>query len=201
MRLRTTATACAAVLALALAACSTSVDGQAYRTDANPQAQQQSDDSAAADALENLLGGDLSLPDDMQIPDDLQIPDDAQIPDGDDLSDIAGVLGALGALGSEGEGLGVGSGCISTAMLQYSVSMMLLGASMGAPLTQDDVDSLFSELGDVPPEIQGDVSTLHQLAQQAVGADAPTINQIMDSDAFSAAMDNIATYGESRCGG
>lgn len=220
-----------AVAALALSGCASSIAGAPLAAEALPAANapDAGTDAGGTDAdglpvpsdLDSILGGltgeDGSTPDLSDLEgllgdlggDGSQLPDLSQL----DLSQLEELLSGLGDGSAAGdingllEGLGSGGvGALSPACLQVSgalmsVGFLLMGPALGTPLTSAQVDDAFKNLNDMPSELAGDISVLHQAAQSVVGKDGATATQVLSSPEVNSAMDHLSQYLDASCGG
>lgn len=229
MRMRTTALAVASILGLVLTGCGSSISGTAQAdprvhvgggdsygdlSDLEGSGEDLGldglgdlldglSDGDAGDLsglMEGLLGGDLS---------DLQDLDGSE--HSGDPSDLEGLgdLSGLGDLGAFGELLGGMSGgdfgggafgdCLSLSTIFLNVGTLMIGPSMGQPLTQEQVDKTFNNFNDAPAEIQGPLTILYEELSGAVGKSGQAAMDVMDSPRVEAAMDAISDYGDAAC--
>jgi hypothetical protein len=207
MRSRSTITAAlalAAVTILAVAACGSSVTGAAQANSAAAELQSALDsvelsipseltDQTAVptdlDALTSMLG---ELPTELSVPSELSdLPTDLSFPS--DLSDLTD----LSIPGYNGD-------CIAVASAYASVTFALLPVLFGGS-EQFDAGELQATLdslsGSVPPELAGDIQTLTDLAAQSSGKSLTEASELLDSQEWTTASDNIDAWITANCGG
>lgn len=95
---------------------------------------------------------------------------------------------------------GVNGECLAVAGIVLSVSVLFLAPMTGQPLTKDQVDQAFAQMGDVPAQLKQPVQVLHDAAVQAIGKSAEQAQAILQSDKVSKAMDTVSNYADSKCG-
>jgi hypothetical protein len=97
---------------------------------------------------------------------------------------------------------GISDQCMAVAGLSMTIGLLLIAPLMGSqPLTQEQVDQAFAQMGDIPPELQQPMQVLHDAAVQAVGKPAAQAAEILGSDQVSKAMDTLSKYLDDACGG
>lgn len=206
MRSRSIVIAITAVTTLILASCSTSISGSALAADPIPASADVDSDGLTlpsdsdeipglGELLEGLTGEDGEGPDLGSL-----LGDGGEGGEGPDLGDLLGNLTGEGGLG-EVPGLAdiMGEDCLAVAGATVSLGMLLMGAAMGSPLTEDAVESAFASLSGLPEELAPDVEALHQAALAAVG-DSSAATALMSDPAVEAAMDHISSYLDEKCG-
>lgn len=157
------------------------------------------------------LGGDGQMPDMSELQGLLDSlgSGDGQMPD---LSELEGLLGGLsGTDGGDGDISGLldqlgAAGALSSSCLQVSGVLMSLGflfmnPALGQSIDAQSVDDAFEGLADAPAELQGDIQTLRQAAEAAVGKSGADAQAIVSSPAVNDAMDHISQYLDASCGG
>ena len=76
------------------------------------------------------------------------------------------------------------------------------GSAGGIDITDaNSVDDAFEGLADAPAELQGDIQTLRQAAEAAVGKSGADAQAIVSSPPVNDAMDHISQYLDASCGG
>lgn len=196
----TAALALAATTILAVAACGSSVTGAAQAN------------SAAADIQSALDSASVSIP--SELTDQTAIPTDL-----DELTSMLGELPTEYSVPSELTDLSLPSDlaeltdlsipnfngdCIAVASAYASVTFALLPVLFGGSESFDASElqtTLDSLSGSVPPELAGDIQALTDLASQASGKSLTEASQILDSEQWTTASDNIDAWITANCGG
>jgi hypothetical protein len=206
MRARTALISIACVVGLALAGCSSSVAGSpqlagggGVTTGDNGQAggdvttSTPADDGSDSgptttdqDDSDSGHGGDSSLP--PATDDDQSLPTGG-LPTGGLPTDMTGIPG-------------ISDQCLAVANLSMTIGFLLIAPMMGSqPLTQEQVDQAFAQMGDIPPDLQQPMQVLHDAAVQAIGKPVAQAAEILGSDKVSQAMDTLSKYLDDACGG
>lgn len=96
---------------------------------------------------------------------------------------------------------GLSDQCLAVSGLAITVGMLLIAPMMGQPLTKQQVDQAFAQMGDVPAELQQPMAVLHDAAEQSIGKSTTEAAAILGSDQVSKAMDALSQYMDAQCGG
>jgi hypothetical protein len=207
MRARTVLISIACVVGLALAGCSSSVGGSPQLPGAGGGGITTGDNGQSGEDASSTPPGDDGSDADPSTADpgstDSGDGGDSGLPPATDEDQPLPTGGLPTGMPTDLSGIpGISEECLAVAGLLMSVGILFIAPVMGGqPLTQQQVDQAFAQMGQVPPELAQPMQVLHAAAVQAIGKSAAEAAQILESAEVSKAMDALSKYSDDKCGG
>jgi hypothetical protein len=192
MRVRTALLGIGASVAILVAGCSAAIPG----TPEGPNGQVSSGTGVATSSLggagDGDTGGDTG---------NGGTGGNTGLPGVTDLSQIPGLTGIPTALTGLSNIPGVSGQCLAMVNVFIAVSSLFLGPTLGGQaLTQQQVDQAFQGMNQAPAELQDDIKTLHDAADQAVGKTPAQALAILTADPVTKALNALSDYTDTQCG-